>query len=415
VDDSATLTLTQLGRGTTSVTVTASDGEYAASRTFSFSVSDVDKVWRWAIDVVNRHAITVTNTSSQDVAFTLHNNGFALATSGADLVSEFASLPDAVPQEGLHRKLWRGVRDGTYHWAPITASYWAADPLLLLNSIGFGLCGQVASALGTLGHVAGYHVQSWDLKGHIVTELQVAGRWELYDPDLGVYYLDREGRVAGVGELELDPTLVSSPQSPQAETSWTWPYSQTVADIYSASVGAQTNTRNSLIPFSFPFYAGPRETEVLHLPAGASMTYPGQWSASVTGNDGTAPHGQGQLALDLPPGFAGTIDVPLLLWDVQGSGRVRIGGVEYLAGSAEVSTMLHALNGPINGVEIEAGAGSVRLVYLVNPIRLGLRSPGTELRLSSASVWALDAQLSDLSPDEQPDYTWWISLTRPTE
>jgi hypothetical protein len=60
---------------------------------------------------------------------------------------------------------------------------------------------------------------------------------------------------------------------------------------------------------------------------------------------GTAPSATSQLLLELPAGFAGTIDWPLVPWDVQGSGRVRVAGVEYAAGSAELTKALQGVGG----------------------------------------------------------------------
>jgi hypothetical protein len=408
VDGTDTLILTPLTQGSTSVTVTASDGVYQAAASFQFTVGEVEKLRVWQLATPHQHAISIRNVSQAAVPFVLRHNGARLFTNGPQILDELTASPDAFPGEPLQRKLWRGVRDGTYHWTPLTEAYWQHSPLLLLNSIGFGFCDDVASALTTLARDAGFEARTWALNGHVVPEILADGRWELWDPDLAVYYFDRQGLVAGVEELAADTSLITAPEEPRALTTWAWPYDPAVADIYG------TTANNSIVGAGYEaFYVEPRATAPLALPAGAAVTYPGKWSAQPTSTDGTAPPVVTQLKMDLPAGFTGTVDWPLVLWDVQGSGRVRFGGVEYAAGSPEVTAALQALLPPPEGVEVLEATGTVTLVYLVNPVRFGLRST-TELRLVSPQAWALQVDLVDLAPSEDVGYPDLNFVSRPT-
>ena len=98
-----------------------------------------------------------------------------------------------------------------------------------------------------------------------------------------------------------------------------------------------------------------------------------------------------QLALVIPSGYTGKVNWPMVLWDVQGSGSVLIGGAVYAAGSTSVATALQGGKPPPNGVEITEAIGPITLVYLANPVRLGL-TPQTEVGLTSLTAWALDVR-----------------------
>jgi hypothetical protein len=401
VDETATLILTPHARGSTTVVVMASDGVYQATTSFNFTVTDVEKVRRFAVDVARKHAVSIANSSPSDVSFELRQNGAALATTAAQMLDEVEALPDEFSQESLQRKMWRFVRDGSYRSAPLTSSIWQHEPLVFLNSIGVGYADDIATAYVGLAEAAGYQARAWDLHGHSVPEVYAAGRWEAYDPALPVYYVNRQGQVAGVQDLGADPSLITSPQEPRVMASSTVPYGQAMADIYA------TTADNRLLPTSF--FAWPHETAALSLPAGARVAYPGQWAKPPADVSGNVPPSTAQLSLALPAGFTGVIDWPLVLWDVQGSGRVQLGGTQYAAGSPEVTAALQALESMPQTVQILEAPGAVTLVYLINPLRFGLMAE-TELRLRSQDAWALEVSLTDVAIANQSAYASRSSL-----
>jgi hypothetical protein len=280
---------------------------------------------------------------------------------------------------------------------------------LFLNSIGFGYCDDVSAVFGSLAKSAGYSARGWSLDGHVVAEIQDDVRWEMYDPDLAVYYNDRADEVAGVEQLSADPSLITSPVA--AVSSWSWPYSQPVADLYAST------SDNTLIPDD-EFFVEANPAGPLELPPRGRITYPGSWTPGPISVYGGTPPASAQLRLDLPAGFTGTVDWPLVAWDVQGSGRVQIGGVEYAAGSAELLAALHSvislpyLATPPRSVQVIEATGSLAIIFLANPLRFSL-APRTNVSLRSVDAWALDVQLAQEPPDSWVDYDDTSALVRP--
>ncbi len=406
VDATGTLVLTPLARGGTAVTITVSDGTVQATTTFTFTVGDAIKLRRWTVDQPRAYAVSIRNTSDREVSFELRHNGALLATTGDQLVAEVRALADEVPGEPFERKLWRFVRDESYHFDPMTAAYWQHDPLLFLNSVGFGFCDDVTAVYVSLARAAGYTARGWDLHGHVVPEVQVGGRWSMYDPDLAVYYLERDGSVADVATLAADSSLIVSPF--ERVSSWYFPYTSDISDIYAT-------TADNFISTTGLGNVTPRDTGQLRLPVGAGITYPGRWAAQPVGYWGSTITVTAQLRLDLPAGFHGLVDWPLVPWDVQGSGRVRWNGVEYAAGSPELTAALQDVlpaRAPASGIEILDSPGLIALVFLLNPMRFSL-TQATEISVRSLDAWALALDLVAHAAASAVSYDWTASVTRP--
>ncbi|MCK5850305.1 MAG: hypothetical protein KAH23_05265 [Kiritimatiellae bacterium] len=87
------------------------------------------------------------------------------------------------------------------------------DPMRVINSYGYQLCGSQAATFTVLLRKAGFttRVAHVDAKGygmHTVTEVNYDGAWHLCDTMTSFYVLNRKGQVASLAELKADPTLV---------------------------------------------------------------------------------------------------------------------------------------------------------------------------------------------------------------
>ncbi len=385
VDATGTLVLTPLARGATAVTVAVSDGTLKATAAFAFTVADALKLRRWTVDQPRAHAVSIYNTSDREVSFELRHNGARLLPSLAEVANDVDAMPEERPFEAFERRLWRYLRDNVYHYVPITAAAWLHDPVLLVNSVGFGFCDDVAAAYVVLAQSWGYEARIWDLYGHVVPEIRTQGKWHVYDPDLAVYYEDSASEVVGLSELSADASLIVQPRNPLRSdfASWTG-YSAEVADIYATVLDNYVYSR--------PAYTPSAPVAGLRLPPGAKVTYPGSWAAPPRVLYGSPPVVYAQARVDLPVGFTGHFELPLLLWDVQGAGRIQVGGVEYVAGSPELTTAIQSLGSPYTGAEIVEATGTISLVYLVNPMRFSMAGV-TDVEVSALDAWALSVAL----------------------
>jgi hypothetical protein len=403
VMESAILAVTPQQRGQTRITITASDGVLQTSTGFQFTVTDVTKRRSWLIRDARSQVVTITNLADHDVQFELRHNGSLLATSKDQLLQEALSLVDEYPGEPFERKLWRYVRDKTHHEQALTEFLWQHEPLLLLNSIGFGLCDDVAIVYVTLANWAGLPARTWGLNGHVIPEVFSGGTWKIYDPDLSVYYLTHDGSVAGMQDFEPDTSVITSPA--MRLSAWDLPYSDQIAGFYAAD-----HEKSVWTDWVYP---EPRLYGPLVLPAGANIIYPGQWTPTPILYDGTLANASAQLRMNLPPGFSGAVNWPLALWDVQGSGTVRLDGTEYAAGSSELAARLQLVTPGVNdlrdqtraprSIEVVSSDG-LSLVYLLSATEFSMQ-PNTDLSLTSLDAAQLLVETSTLPEDQQVAYS----------
>ena len=392
-NDTRRLSLRAKQLGVTTINVVASDSSASDSVTFTFTAGEAEKEYALSFSDPTTGAVTLTNHSDRPVDLVLTHNDFPLFESLESVVEYVRALPAEFPGEAFERKLWRFVRDSVYHELPLSTRRFYYDPWTTLNSLGWGLCGHAAAAFVEIARAAGYNARIWGLEGHVVSEIEVDGRWSLYDADLAVYYKTRDGRVAGVEELEADPSLMTQPIDPIFEGSWyQFPYSNYVANIYSTADDNYNGERVFLRAHDSSGWSR------LVLPPGATLTYPGKWTEPPLITDNTVsyevPH-YAQALLALEDGWTGRVTLPWVIWEVLGTGQVEIQGSTYEIGSVELRNRLRNTRSPITSVEVYTGS-SVQLVFFVNATRMNLE-PDNRVGIRALHAWAITAEGTGLA------------------
>lgn len=384
--------------GTTVIAVTVSDGTAVATREFSFTVADRER--RVTVPVVQpaSSAIVLANGSGERVEVELTHNGKRAFTSLDQIVAAVRAQPDEMTGEPFERKLWRYLRDNTLRYPPVGGAGWLDGTWPTLNSFGWGFCSNVTSAFIQIAAAAGYEARAWTLAGHVLPEILIDGAWQAWDPDVAVVYRRRDGAIASVADLALDPTLITSPQDPlfaAGSAGYQSAYDPVLAQIY-GSTG--DNVLATWYPAPEPYH-GAR----ISLPAGARLIYPGLWTADPTGYDGATPYPvefARQARLEIPAGIVGRITVPWVLWDVQGAGTVEVGNATYAAGSPGLAATLAATEAAVTEVEILANPGGVALVMMINPAWYEVLATN-EIILTGKDTWAIVPTVVTLAADKR--------------
>jgi len=394
--EARSVTLVPRGRGQTTVQVTVSDGQALASTAFTFIVQDVTRSALVPAAQPQSDAVTVANPGTAAIDFELRHNGNLAFTSMDQLVAAIRALPDEIPAEPLERKIWRFVRDNVYHAPAVAEQGWLLGTWPTLNSFGWGFCANVSAVFRQIAEAAGYEARIWELTGHVVPEIRIGTEWHMYDPDLAVYYHKPDGTVASVEELAANPALVSSPHSPIFSPGGNdVVYGPVVTDIYATAGDNRVVAYVSTEPF-----AGSRIT----LPAGATLTYPGRWTPDPIGYDGVTPYVIPQFRqarLRLPATHTGPLPLAWVLWDVQGTGRVRARGQEFAAGSSELRSFLAQPGASVTELEVLENSGGLDLVFMINATWYDM-SDENRLELTGTDVWALVTGTQALPPENQP-------------
>lgn len=397
--DSATreLTIEPLARGTTKVIVEARDLQSTARTEFAFSVRDVTKTAAVDAGPQRDHAIALLNASDRQVAFSLSHNQFPMMGSDEQMVEYVRAMAPAFAGEPFERKLWRFVRNNTYHWPPLSAEQWINDPWLAVSSLGWGFCSEVAASYARVARAAGYETRVHGLTGHVVPEIKIGGRWRMFDPDLALYYRNRAGDIASVGELVADPTLITAPTDAILDTAANpLPYSDMIASFYASTADNYVSEAEIL---TLP----PAPRPALTLPPQAEFVYPGRWTDAPLGYDGDDPHEVPafvQGSLTTASGWTGAVPLPLRLAAVHGEGRVRIGGQDLAIGSPQLADALRANPLEYDHIEIVEARSPVRIVMFMNALRYELQRMN-DLRLTGQDVWAIEVDRTTLQPEQR--------------
>lgn len=389
------LSLRALRLGTTPVTIVAADAESHDTVTFDFAVDEVTKTRIVPVIDPENGAIVLTNTADRTVNFNLTHNGFPTFEGLDGVVAHVQSMLEEFIDEPFERKLWRFVRNSIYHELPLTTKRWLYDPWVTLNSLGWGLCGHAASTYVEIARAAGYEARVWALEGHVVPEIRVNGEWQMYDPDIAVYYWTEDDRIASVDDLAANPTLITNPVNPLFDTSrWQLAYTHLVADIYSSTDDNVNGEHLFVAPEQTP-------SSRVFLPGGSRLTYPGRWTEAPTiqvpPDSYEAPHFR-QALLELPAGWTGTVTLPWMAWEVLGVGAVGIDGITYTVGSPELRSRLRDTTQPITSLDVYT-SDSVAVVFFVNAVRYDITWEN-RIDVSGFDVWAIDASPVTPPPEQ---------------
>jgi hypothetical protein len=121
---------------------------------------------------------------------------------------------DSIIKEGMTDKektfaIWNFIRNRRYHWWPGEEfGQEIHNPVKFINVYGYGFCHNVAGNFVALCKTAGLLSRICELGGHCVAEVFYDNSWHLFDPDSEAFYLDDNGKVASLSELENEPSLV---------------------------------------------------------------------------------------------------------------------------------------------------------------------------------------------------------------
>jgi len=251
----------------------------------------------------------------------------------------------------------------------------------------------------------------------VVQEIQIGGNWQIYDPDLSVYYYNRDNTLASVSQLVSSPDLVDAPTSPILDLE-EYAYSPNVAGVYGST------DDNALADDLVPYLVAdvPHIDGTIELPAGATVTYPGIWGPVMPGiTAGTLydVHAVANLRMDIPAGWTGKIRLPLMLSAVYGTGNILVDGKAITGGKYELPGQNATFTKAPAYVNIQSSTSPVTIVFLLNPVRFVMQ-PHNDVQLLGANTSALtiddiDLGVQEAAPDLDAIEVVEAMKPRPTE
>jgi hypothetical protein len=349
-----------------------------------------------------REVVRFATASGEPRTIRLRNDGPSAASVVLDIAGHLPiDMPGVVravlaapfsTSEPLYLRAWRYVVAATWHNVPIAGTQFIHDPPLFLRSVGGGFCDDRATVLRLAWSALGYESRIWSLNGHIVPEVQDGQYWRMLDPDLGVYYLRRNGEIANVVDLQSDPTLITSPYQPIHDRSSDAGvrYSDWVASLYASGWdntldGDRWHTslpRSLSAEIVLPLRA---ELEVL-----LDRRY-----AMPTIEDGF-PLSTAIVRIRLPQGFVGRLPLPFVVADIRGEGTITLLGNDVDVAATSVAALVAAYykDSPNEGIReisvLQTGPAGLTIDMLINPKPFeALATAGLEITLTGDGASAL--------------------------
>jgi hypothetical protein len=261
--------------------------------------------------------VSLQNVGTGTVTYGLTFNK-KFGTTAQGIIDEVTDMPSEYEGESTPRRVWRFIRDNRYHFGPLTRARWNQSPALFFSSIGFGFCDDAAALFYHLSTAMGYPARVWNLSSrHSVPEAFVNNRWELWDPDLQVYYQNRDGLIAGVEQLASDTDLVTHPITPVPGALGD-AYSAHVAEIY----GTRTDTYVVAGAGWLPLIND--SSMLFTIPAGGTFEFPDVYEAPLSALDLVRVPSYANARLIVPEGFSGSVSMPLVVQSVGWSNNPRL-------------------------------------------------------------------------------------------
>ncbi len=190
-------------------------GSLASSQEYRSTVTITGKQQSFNVDLSKLPAtdaatITIRNLSNQTIKFPQVSSAEVWPY---HIDSIRRQLPSDTSDQELIIATWKYVIDHTFHYcsAGSTTSrgkVFEIDPVVLINSYGFGCCDQTDRVLAWIWQQLGYKARLGSMYAHTVPEVYYGGSWHMLDPDHRSYYLRDDGTIASLADILADPQIV---------------------------------------------------------------------------------------------------------------------------------------------------------------------------------------------------------------
>lgn len=263
--------------------------------------------------------VTIQNQGNSKNILTISwKNSFANFDS---ILSAINRLPNDYLNEPLERKSWRFViKQMDFFRNPLQSSE-IHHPLVLLNSLGYGQCDDLSTLLYFIWIKQGFKARIWGLGKHVVPEVYVNGKWQMYDPSFQAYYLNKSGMPASVQELTANNQLILNPYKTitvseknnlDAKIVDSLRYGMSVCKHYLSDSGHIENKSYYKTSYVSDF--------LIEIPRRSSITLPVYNPTILTQKDWLFRNRNNHyyLKLNIPANTTGIIKIPLILVAVEG-------------------------------------------------------------------------------------------------
>jgi hypothetical protein len=307
----------------------------------------------------------ITNTSNYPISFSLKFNG-GPHYSTTEMAQLIRQMPEEFNQEPLERKAWRFVRDNLKFNPAFSEKEWQHNSHLLLNSLGFGQCDDHAVLLVQLWQELGFESRVWSLTGHVVSEVKVNKKWQMFDAAYGVYYYNEDMKTASVHELSSKSWLIKSPSimMPFIESN---DFHTQFARYNMGTISNYSSNKNNTIS-EMGTHRIPAVSSEISLPAHAEISFPltnGPNKPAILYNSSLPKEDFIQyISVNIPKHVTGAVRLPFVIAAIQGDGLVQFQNKETKI--SDIQTYAYSEE-YVSNVGIIENFSGINITYYINP------------------------------------------------
>jgi hypothetical protein len=287
-------------------------------------------------------------------------------------------------------QVWRFVSTFSQHKKRVTNSKWHYDPLLFMNSSGGSFCGFRSAAMVNILNYMGEKARSWSLQGHVISEVYADGKWHVYDPDLGILYYNKKGEICSFEELCKNPELISTPENITCITNKCDSFiatSKEIAKFYS------TQENNFLFNTAYTKRAESEFVE-FKLPPKSKLSFPL--------NAGINEQRFALACLEIPPKWNGRIQIPLILYNVEGTASVFLSEKQIVDGKKQIEEIISSDSLFECQIKIENNSEGLKLYYYINPLIYFLETEN-KIEITGTHISNISTKAIPYNQDNIPD------------
>jgi len=339
-----------------------------------------------AADPLNSY-FELSNTSGKTVSFFLEINEkgvYDIDKMVYFINARYKNMP-------CGEKVWRFISEYTRHKSIISRNNWLYNPLILVNSAGGSLCGFRSAAMTNILLYMGVKARSWCINGHVVTEVYENGRWQVYDPDLGVVYYNEKGNICSYNELCNNPLYITRP----VKVRWVSTYcdsitacSQKIADMY-------TSLKDNLLFSTYFENADNKQQLKFILPPHAKIAFP------VPDNSDTTAFACAEL--QIPRAWTGIIKMQLIPFSYSGNALISYRNKPMPPNSSDWYDAVYSSEKFDNEIDIRKNPDGVTFNYYINPYLFRPEKRNT-IKLEGNDVDSIEVYIKRYGHSIHPDW-----------
>lgn len=329
--------------------------------------------------------LEISNTSDQINRFRIVYDNIDF-TNSESFISDLSKKYPVDKKENAYMSIFRFVWEYTFHAPDYINQNWTYSPMLMLNSLGGGLCGKRSAVLTNLLKTLELDTRSININNHVVNELKLSDGYKILDPSTGLIFEMGNGRVASYYDIILNKNVLRNSKTSIRSSN---DYSEQLivnesilVDFYSKIFSHRSFETE---------YHNQKLQDYFEIPPGSSIKF--------TFKDLTNYPDMGLAILKIPAGYTGKVTTPLVPAAINGKGKVQYQNLIFNPDYFCFTTNIFQRNTISFSFNIIENPEGLIFSYFINPQHYKIKEE-TELKLIGENIEKIEISIKEFDLQE---------------